>query len=415
MIPKQGNAMKVLLGVTGGIAAYKSLELVRLFIKNGDEVQVVMTAGAKAFIQPLSFQALSGKPVRDSLFDENQEAGMGHIELARWADLIIIAPASAETLAKLRMGRADDLLMTLCLATDKPIMVAPAMNRLMWENIATQENVRVLQQRGIEIIPPATGQQACGEEGKGRMPEPQELFEFSCKFFASNLKKYQDRIESQAFWQNKKLLITAGPTYEPLDPVRFIGNRSSGKMGFAIAEIAVNLGAEVSVIAGPIHLETPQAINRIDVKTAAEMLIAVQSQYVDCDVFIAAAAVADFKAAVVSKHKLKKPADDTEMLVKLVKNPDIVAWVARQENKPFVVGFAAETQNVVAFAKEKLQRKKLDMICANKVGINQGFEKDDNALTLITSSREKSLTLSDKHQQSQGLLNFISQVMISSD
>lgn len=239
--------MKILIGVTGGIAAYKALELVRLFVKNGDEVQVVMTEGAKAFIQPLSFQALSGKPVRDGVFNTEQEAGMGHIELARWADLIVIAPATAETLAKLRMGRANDLLTTLVLATDKPIMLAPAMNRFMWNNEATVENVAVLEGRGLVVLQPDSGEQACGEIGEGRMPEPQAIFDEAINFLTTNktLKK---------FWQNKKVLISAGPTYEDIDPVRFIGNKSSGKMGFAIAEAAVKFGAEVVLIAGPVAL-----------------------------------------------------------------------------------------------------------------------------------------------------------------
>ncbi len=400
--------MKILLGVTGGVAAYKSLELLRLFIKNGDEVQVVMTSGAKQFIQPLSFQALSGKPVRDSLFDENQEAGMGHIELARWADLIIIAPASAETMAKLSIGRADDLLMTLCLATDKPIMLVPAMNSLMWHNLATQENINILQQRGFAVLSPDSGEQACGEVGEGRMPEPPHIFEFTMNLYARVQQDCQAELKLSEFWQGKHLLITAGPTQEAIDPVRFISNRSSGKMGFAIAKIALQAGAKVTLITGPVVLLTPQDVARVNVKTADEMFDAVKSCYSDCDVFIAAAAVADFKVANPAKLKLKKQLDQNEMIIKLVKNSDIVAWVATQIDKPFVVGFAAETHNVIEYAKGKLKDKNLDMICANKVGAEIGFARDENSLTLITTDIEKPLALSSKHLQAQGLLEFIS-------
>ncbi|MBD3754323.1 MAG: bifunctional phosphopantothenoylcysteine decarboxylase/phosphopantothenate--cysteine ligase CoaBC [Gammaproteobacteria bacterium] len=407
--------MKILLGVTGGIAAYKALELTRLFIKAGHQVQVVMTTGAKEFIQPLSFQALSGHPVRDSLFDANQEAGMGHIELARWADQIVIAPASAETLAKLRMGRADDLLTTLCLATDRPVMLAPAMNRLMWRNAATQENVDVLKQRGLEILPPASGEQACGEVGEGRMPEPQAIFEAVMRAEKMRLQTQQAGSALKAFWHNKALLITAGPTYEDIDPVRFIGNRSSGKMGFAIAEVAAKAGASVTLIAGPVALPTPQGVKRIDVRSAQQMFAAVQQQVAAADCFISAAAVADFRVEQPASQKLKKRQDEEEMTLTLVKNPDIVAWVAAQDNKPFVVGFAAETNDVIDYAKDKLRRKKLDMICANQVGEGQGFERDDNALTLISATEQRGLALSGKREQALELLAFIAQQQSSVD
>ncbi|MBD3612580.1 MAG: bifunctional phosphopantothenoylcysteine decarboxylase/phosphopantothenate--cysteine ligase CoaBC [Hydrogenovibrio crunogenus] len=399
--------MKVLLGVTGGIAAYKSLELVRLFVKAGHQVQVVMTAGAKEFIQPLSFQALSGNPVRDQLFDENQEAGMGHIELARWADLIVIAPCSAETLAKLRMGRADDLLMTLCLATDRPMLLAPAMNRLMWANEATQENVACLQQRGMKVLTPAEGEQACGEVGAGRMPEPETIFAQAEYYVAEQQKNAQAWAELQSVWQGKRLLITAGPTFEDIDPVRFIGNRSSGKMGFAIAEVARKLGAQVTLIAGPVALNHSPDITRIDVRSAQQMFEAVQSCYAQQDVFISAAAVADFRPANHSNQKIKKNADQEGMSLPLVKNPDIVAWVAQQEDKPFVVGFAAETENVLDYAQSKLKRKQLDMICANQVGKGLGFESDQNALTLVTHDAVEALKASSKKQQAFELLKFI--------
>lgn len=399
--------MKVLLGVTGGIAAYKSLELVRLFVKAGHQVQVVMTAGAKEFIQPLSFQALSGNPVRDQLFDENQEAGMGHIELARWADLIVIAPCSAETLAKLRMGRADDLLMTLCLATDRPMLLVPAMNRLMWANEATQENVACLQQRGMGVLSPAEGEQACGEVGAGRMPEPETIFAQAEHYVAEQQKNAQAWAELQSVWQGKRLLITAGPTFEDIDPVRFIGNRSSGKMGFAIAEVARKLGAQVTLIAGPVALNHSSDIARIDVRSAQQMFEAVQSCYAQQDVFISAAAVADFRPDSQSTQKIKKTTDQKGMSLQLVKNPDIVAWVAQQEDKPFVVGFAAETENMLDYAQSKLKHKQLDMICANQVGKGLGFESDQNALTLVTHDTVEALKASSKKQQAFELLKFI--------
>lgn len=396
--------MNILLGVTGGIAAYKSLELTRLFVKAGHQVQVVMTRGAKEFIAPLSFQALSGHPVRDSLFDLNQEAGMGHIELARWADQIVIAPASAETLAKLRMGRADDLLTTLVLATDRPILLAPAMNRLMWANAATQENVAVLQQRGFSVMDPGRGEQACGEVGEGRMPEPQAIFDAVQQFQAEQKASDQAWSKWQAGWQGKSLLVSAGPTYEDIDPVRFIGNRSSGKMGFALAEAAARAGAQVTLIAGPVALPTPGAVTRIDVRSAQQMFEAVQNHYAQADCFISAAAVADFRPAEVQTHKVKKQAGEDQMTLTLIKNPDIVAWVAQQDNKPFVVGFAAETDNVIDYARDKLQRKHLDMICANQVGEGIGFEQDSNALTLITHDGQQNLPLASKVHQAEAIL-----------
>ena len=397
--------MKILIGVTGGIAAYKSLELVRLFVKNGDEVQVVMTEGAKAFIQPLSFQALSGKPVRDGVFNTEQEAGMGHIELARWADLIVIAPATAETLAKLRMGRANDLLTTLVLATDKPIMLAPAMNRFMWNNEATVENVAVLESRGLVVLQPDSGEQACGEIGEGRMPEPQAIFDEAINFLTTNktLKK---------FWQNKKVLISAGPTYEDIDPVRFIGNKSSGKMGFAIAETAVKFGAEVVLIAGPVALKTSAKLKRKDVRSAEQMFAEVKTEYLSADYFISAAAVADYRVVKPSENKIKKIAGKDDLTLELVKNPDIVAWVAEQQSNIKVIGFAAETENVLDYAKQKLNNKKLDLICANQVGNGMGFEQDDNQLTLISNLTTKVLKLSSKKQQAFELLKFIAQEKI---
>lgn len=403
--------MKVLLGVTGGIAAYKALELTRLFVKNGHQVQVVMTQGAKEFIQPLSFQALSGHPVRDSLFDANQEAGMGHIDLARWADVIVVAPASAETLARFRMGRADDLLTTLVLATDKPILLAPAMNRLMWSNAATQENIDVLTQRGWQIMQPDSGQQACGEVGDGRLPEPEGIYLKALEVEKQQQQNHQAWLGLQNYWQGKKLLVSAGPTFENIDPVRFIGNRSSGKMGFAIAEVAAKAGAQVTLIAGPVNIHAKQTVQRIDVRSAQQMFESVQAHYANSDCFISAAAVADYRVAEVAEQKLKKSDGVDELTLSLVKNPDIVAWVAAQKDKPFVVGFAAETQNVVDYAKAKLIAKNLDMICANQVGDNLGFEQDTNALTLITKQQESALLSSSKPEQSMALLKFIAETM----
>lgn len=400
--------MKILIGVTGGIAAYKSLALVRLFVKANHDVQVVMTEGAKAFIQPLSFQALSGNPVRDGIFNAEQEAGMGHIELARWADLIVIAPASAETLAKLRMGRANDLLTTLCLATHQPIMLAPAMNRFMWNNQATAENIEVLTQRGLLFLPPESGEQACGEVGEGRMAEPQTIFDVAIAFLTEDQSLKQ-------FWQDKNLLISAGPTYEDIDPVRFIGNRSSGKMGFAIASVAEKLGAKVTLIAGPVNLSITEKVKRIDVRTAEQMLTSVQENIEQQHYFISAAAVADYRVANPAENKIKKTVGD-EMTLQLVKNPDIVAWVAKQKQSNQsclkVIGFAAETENVLEYAKQKLITKDLDLICANQVGNQLGFEQDTNQLTLITKNTTMALNLSSKKQQAHELLAFIAKEKI---
>lgn len=409
--------MKVLVGVSGGIAAYKALELVRLCVKAGYQVQVVMTEGAKQFIQPLSFQALCGHKVRDSLFDLEQEAGMGHIELARWADLIVIAPASADVLARLRVGMANDLLTTICLATDRPILFAPAMNRLMWANAATQDNVAALQTRGWQMIEPASGEQACGEVGAGRLAEPETIFSVirqqAEKLSVAELStdKAPGLVDQhQAWWSDKTLLLTAGPTYEDLDPVRFIGNRSSGKMGFAIAQAAAELGAKVILISGPVNLPIPPGVTRINVRSALQMFEAVKQHYAQADIMIGAAAVADFRLAEPAIHKIKKQTDQDGLELKLVKNPDIIAWVAAQSDKPYVVGFAAETQHLIDYAKAKLQRKGLDMICANQVGEGRGFDTDENTLTLITQDQEWPLPPSAKSQQAKHLLSFIQQM-----
>ena len=375
---------RILLGVTGGIAAYKSADLVRRLKEVGADVQVAMTPAATHFVGPLTFQAVSGRPVRLELLDPNAEAGMGHIELARWADLLLIAPASADFIARLAHGFANDLLSTLCLATDKPIAIAPAMNRLMWLNPATQENCRILAQRGIRLWGPASGEQACGEVGEGRMLEPVQLREAVITHFSAD-----------GNLRGLKVLITAGPTREDIDPVRFISNRSTGKMGFAIAQAAAGAGARVTLVSGPVSLPTPADVERIDVASAQEMYDAVMSRAIEADIFIATAAVADYRPAVRAGQKIKK--DRETLTIELERNPDILATVAALDRGPFTVGFAAETQNVLEYAQDKRRRKKLDMIAANQVGIpDSGFESEQNALHVLWEGGEKILPQADK-------------------
>ena len=366
MTPK----IRILLGVTGGIAAYKSPDLVRRLMERGAEVQVVMTDAAQKFITPMSFQAVSGRPARVDLWDGAAEAAMGHIELARWAELVLIAPASADFIARLAGGRADDLLATLCLATEAPIALAPAMNRLMWANKATQANVETLISRGMRILGPAAGNQACGEVGPGRMWEPVKLAE-----------SVLEPPANAGLLSGLNVLITAGPTRERLDPVRYLTNRSSGKMGFAVAAAAREAGAHVTLVSGPVQLATPAGITRINVESAREMHAAVHRHVAEADVFIAAAAVADFQPVTVAKHKIKK--QGVSVKLDLEPAPDIVKSVADMSKRPFVVGFAAETDNVEDNARSKLKRKKLDMIAANHVGDGIAFDCDDNALTVI--------------------------------
>ncbi len=344
---------RILLGVTGGIAAYKSADLVRRLRDAGAGVRVVMSRGALAFITPLTFQAVSGNPVHTELLDEAAEAGMGHIELARWADQVLVAPATANFIARLAHGLADDLLSTICLATAAPVTLAPAMNQQMWSNPATRVNCEILKQRGIDLIGPASGAQACGETGPGRMVEPSELV----KVLAAH---------RESVLAGKHVLITAGPTYEDIDPVRFIANRSSGRMGFAIAQAARDAGARVSLVAGPVTLETPQGVERTDVRSAREMRDVVLKLADSADVFISVAAVADYRPARPAAQKLKKGLPRQK--VELVANPDIVSDVAALEHGPLTVGFAAETEKLKEHALEKLSRKRLDMIAANRVG-----------------------------------------------
>ncbi len=373
---------RIVLGVTGGIAAYKAAELVRRLGERGAEVQVVMTAGARHFVTPLTFQALSGRPVRTDLWDAAAEAAMGHIELARWAELVLVAPASADFLARVAGGRADDLLTTLCLATEAPLWVAPAMNRLMWAHAATQANVATLAARGVRLLGPASGSQACGETGPGRMLEADEI---ARAVFAAEL---------EGPLAGLKVVISAGPTREPLDPVRFISNRSSGKMGFAVAAAARDAGADITLVSGPVSLATPAGVRRVDVETADQMYQAVHAAIGGADIYIGAAAVADYTPARCAKDKIKKTSDCLEL--SLQRAPDILASVAALERRPFTVGFAAETTDVEKHAREKLVRKHLDLIAANEVGVDRAFDREDNALLVLWPGGRRELALKSK-------------------
>lgn len=363
---------RIVLGVGGGIAAYKSAELVRRLRDQGAEVRVVMTQGGREFITPLTLQALSGHPVHTDLLDPAAEAAMGHIELARWADLVLIAPATADLMARLVQGVANDLLTTLVLATDAQIALAPAMNQAMWRDTATQANAELLRQRGFHLFGPAAGSQACGDVGLGRMLEAEELAQ-----------RAADCFQRQAL-TGVHVLITAGPTQENIDPVRYITNHSSGKMGFALAEAAVEAGARVTLVTGPVHLPTPDRVQRVDVVSARDMLAACEAA-MPCDLLIASAAVADYRPEVVAAHKLKKdPTSGEGLLLQLVRNPDILATLAQREDRPFSVGFAAETENLLDYAARKLKDKNLDLIVANDVANPSiGFNSDENAITVI--------------------------------
>jgi len=390
---------RVLLGVTGGIAAYKAPDLVRRLKEQGADVRVVLTASATRLVTPVTFQAVSGHPVRSGLWDEAAEAAMGHIELARWADLVVIAPATADFLARLAIGMADDLLTTLCLATDAPIAVAPAMNRLMWANPVTQENVHRLSARGVTLLGPGTGDQACGETGEGRMLEPREIVAALTSGAGA----------AEGVLAGQKLLITAGPTREALDPVRYLTNRSSGKMGYAVAAAAARAGAEVVLVSGPVSLAAPRGVRLVKVETAAQMRDAVQAELPGAAAFIAAAAVADYRPAHPATHKLKKHAG--EMVVELVRNPDILAEVAAASPRPFVVGFAAETQDVEDNARLKLERKSLDMIAANRVGSDCGFDRDENALLVLWNGGRQDLGCGTKAELADRLIGLIAERM----
>jgi len=384
---------KIVLGVSGSIAAYKAADLVRLCRKAGAEVKVVMTQAAAEFITPLTLQTLSGSPVAMALLDADEESAMGHIKLARWADWVLIAPASANTMARLAQGLTDDLLSALCLATQAPVAIAPAMNNKMWEHEATQQNLTNLVARGIYVLGPDSGDQACGEQGEGRLLAPEQI--------VTSLA----RLMMPGKLIGKRVVITAGPTYEPIDPVRFIGNRSSGKMGFELANAAVEAGADVILIAGPVHLATPSAVKRIDVETAQQMYDAVMAVE-SADIVIGCAAVADYRPKDYQDHKIKKSNQD-ETVITLIQNKDIMSAITQQQSNPFVVGFAAETENVPAYAKDKMQRKGLDMIAANQVGKGLGFGVDTNALQVFWPQGEKTLPKALKSHLARDLMRLI--------
>jgi len=386
---------QIVLGITGGIAAYKSAELTRILKGAGADVRVVMTPAATEFITPLTMQALSGHQVHLHLLDPEAEAGMGHIELAKWADMILIAPASADFMARLDNGQGNDLLTTICLATESPIVLAPAMNQAMWRDTQTQANAKSLQSKGVQLLGPGIGEQACGDTGPGRMLEPQDIAEQVAEMFDLGL------------LTGKKVFITAGPTREAMDPVRYISNHSSGKMGYALAEAAIDAGAEVTLISGPVNLPAPQRCKRIMVESAEQMLAASLDKIDQCDIFIASAAVADYRPAAIAEHKMKKGKEEI-MELHLVKNPDIVATVANLEKKPFTVGFAAETRDVISYAQGKLVRKNLDLIIANDVSRTDiGFNSDENAVTVVGRHQVEELPQSSKRQLAGQLITLI--------
>ena len=387
---------RILLGVTGGIAAYKSPDLVRRLRDRGAEVQVVMTGGAREFVTPTTFQAVSGRTVRSDLWDAAAEAAMGHIELARWADAVLIAPASADFLARLATGQANDLLSTLCLATEAPIAVAPAMNHVMWANAATRTNVATLAQRGVQVFGPAEGDQACGEIGEGRMLEPVDLAE-----------RVLALLPASGALAGRRVLITAGPTRERIDPVRFVSNRSSGKMGFAVAQAAREAGATVVLVAGPVSLPTPAGVARIDVESAADMLAAVLRELPGTDIFISTAAVADYRPTRAAEQKIKKTAESLELAME--RTADVLATVAARADRPYAVGFAAETESVEQNARTKLMKKNLDMIAANEVGHDKAFDCDDNQLIVLSRNGRHELPRAGKLTLARGLIALIEQ------
>ena len=380
---------RIVLGIGGGIAAYKTADLVRRLAERGAEVRVVMTPAATRFVGVATFQALSRHRVATALWDEQAKAGMGHLELAHWANTLLVAPATADLIARLAHGIADDLLTTLALACEAPLVLAPAMNQRMWRHAATRANVRILTDRGACILGPATGPLAEVESGPGRMLEPHEIV---AALVGGAL-------------AGKRVLITAGPTEEPIDPVRFVGNRSSGKMGYAVAEAAAQAGAEVALVSGPTALVTPHGVRRIDVRTATEMLAAVEAEAPRADVLIAAAAVADYAPDKTAAHKIKKSAE--KLTLELVRNPDILAMIAARTPRPFCVGFAAETEDVIANARAKLKTKKLDLICANQVGEDHAFGREHNALVAISESDETDLGHGPKRMLAARLIELI--------
>ena len=387
----------ILLGVTGGIAAYKSAEIVRGLKKAGSSVRVVMTQSAQEFITPLTLQALSGNPVSTDLLDAEAEAAMGHIELARWADAILIAPATANTIARLSSGRADDLLSSITLAFDGPIGLAPAMNQAMWKDERTEKIFKNLENKDFSLYGPGSGEQACGDIGLGRMLEPSEIVElFASLFKAGSL-------------SNKSVLITAGPTQEPIDPVRYVTNRSSGKMGYALAEAAVEAGAQVTLVSGPVNIKPPASCNFISVETAQEMYDAVMHHVSGKDVYIGTAAVADYSPTKVEGSKIKKDGSNESLVLEMKENQDILKTVSDKEDRPYVVGFAAETEDLLKNARKKLEKKKLDLIIANDVSDKSiGFDSEENEVTLITNSEEVLLDRSSKKKIAKRIVEFIS-------
>jgi len=396
MPTERGNPTRVLLGVTGGIAAYKAPELVRRLVERGCEVQVVMTDGARRFVTPLTFEAVSGRRVRDDLWDSEAEASMGHIELARWADVVIVAPATAHFMAQLASGFAGDLLSTLCLATTAPVVLAPAMNQAMWANAATQANRALLESRGVRLLGPAEGDQACGEIGPGRMLEPLAI--------AAALLETPGRLRLHSL-AGLKVLVTAGPTREPIDPVRYITNRSSGKMGYALAAAAREAGAEVVLVSGPVSLPAPPGVRRVDVETADELYAKVHDEIKGVDIFVGCAAVSDYRPQKAEPHKIKRKSAELDLA--LVRSPDTLASVAQLPSPPFTVGFAAETQDVARHAREKLEKKRIDMIAANQVGRDCGFDRETNALTVYWPGGELALGEGSKPVLARRLVELI--------
>lgn len=391
----------IVLGVSGGIAAYKSAELVRQLQELGADVRVIMTRGAREFVTPLTLQALSGRPVHTELLDADAELGMGHIELARWADLLLIAPATADLLARFAAGRADDLLTTVALATAAPKLLAPAMNQQMWRDPATTANVTTLTERGFHMIGPAAGEQACGDIGPGRMEQPAAIARAAAALFSSGL------------LAGRRVVITAGPTREALDPVRYLSNHSSGKMGFALARAAADAGARTTLVSGPVHLSTPDHVNRIDVQSAQDMLRECLALAPSCDIFIACAAVADYRPADIAAQKIKKGAE--RMTLELQRNPDILATVSASTNPPFTVGFAAETTDVLRYARSKLENKGLDMIVANDVSNTAiGFNSENNAVTVLWHNGSRELQQASKATIARGLIALIAEQLDTS-
>ena len=390
--------MNVLLGISGGIAAYKAPDLVRRLRERGADVQIVMTASAEEFVTATTLQAVSGRQLRSNLWDKDAEAAMSHIELARWADVVLIAPATAEVMARIVSGGAPDLLTTICLATEAPIVLAPAMNHIMWNNAATQANREILEQRGIHIIGPGIGSQACGETGAGRMLEPDTI---AATVFGLAGGKREGLLEGLT------VVVTAGPTREAIDPVRYITNRSSGKMGYAMAGAAAAAGAEVILISGPVSIADPPGVELRHIETAEEMYSATHEVIAEADIFIAAAAVADYRPAKVGTHKIKK--NNESLSLDLVRCADILASVAKLERAPFTIGFAAETENVVENARSKLEKKRLDMIVANRVGTGTGFDSDDNTVSVLWTGGEKSFPTAAKLDLARDLVELVAE------